>query len=131
MKRISVPVNHMLEALATLNVTCDQAENIISLFEVVDAGHFDALVMPAMSLKKNPLVSKDHILITSFAFWQCVYNNANSLAHELQALGAIRSVYLMALNSDTVQRFCLPACISVWWTETVELHGSEALELWS
>ncbi len=131
MKRISVPAEDMLEALITLNVSRNQAEDIVSLFEVVDAGRFDVLAMPAMSLNKNNQLPREHVFTTLFAFWQCVYNDANCLDHELQALGAIRSVYFAALNATVNSRFCLPACISVWWTETVELHGSEALELWS
>ena len=129
MKRIFVPVEHMLEALIALNVSCGQADDIISLFEVVDAGEFDALVMPDLSFNVRNQLSREDVLITLFAFWQCVVGNTCSQSeYELHALGAIRSLYFVAINLGHNN---LATYIAVWWQQTAELHGSQSLELWA
>jgi len=129
MKRIFVPLSNMIQALTTLNVNCDQAEDIISLFEVVDAGNYDAVVMPVLSFNANNQLSRKDVLITLFAFWYCVVGCTESCSdYEVQAFGAIRSLYFVAVNFGYND---LSAYITTWWEQTAELHGSHALELWA
>ena len=129
MKRISVPISNMVEALTVLNVNCDQADDIISLFEVVDEGNYDAVVMPVLSFNTSNQLSRKDVLITLFAFWYCVVGNTDSRSdYEVQAFGAIRSLYFVAVNFGYND---LAAYITTWWEQTADLHGSLALELWA
>ena len=129
MKRISVPLSNMIQALTTLNVNCDQADDIISLFEVVDAGNYDAVVMPVLSFNANNQLSRKDVLITLFAFWYCVAGCTDSRSdYETEAFGAIRSLYFVSVNFGYND---LSAYITTWWEQTAELHGSHALELWA
>ena len=129
MKRISVPLSDMIQALTTLNVNCEQADDIINLFEVIDAGNYDAVVMPVLSFNTNNELSRKEVLITLFAFWYCVVGCTDSGSdYEVQAFGAIRSLYFVAVNFGYND---LAAYISTWWVQTTDLHGSLALELWA
>ena len=129
MKRISVPINAMFDTLVSLNVSLGQIDDIISLFEVVDAGHHDVLVMPALALNTDNSMSPQDVLITLFSFWSCAVSRADlGSAREQQGLGAIRSLYFVAENLGHTN---IAAYIAVWWKNTVDLHGSASLELWA
>lgn len=129
MKRISVPVDCMMESLTDFNVSCEQANDIIALFEVVDFGDFDALVMPALSFNHSRQLSRKEVLITLSAFWISVVANTKSYTEqELHGLGALRSLYFVAANLGYQD---LAVWIAKFWEEISPLHGSEALELWA
>lgn len=126
MKRISVPVDCMIESLADFNVSGEQAKDIVSLFEVVD---FEALVMPALSFNHSNQLSCKEVLITLSAFWISVVSNTKSHSeHELHGLGALRSLYFVAANLGYQD---LAVWIAKFWEEISPLHGSKALELWA
>ncbi len=127
MKRISVPVEDMTSALTDFGVSTEQANDITALFEVVDAGDYDALVMPALSFSHSQLPRKA-VLITLSAFWICVIGNTDSFSEqELQGLGALRSLYFVAVNLGYQD---LAVCIAEYWENTSPLHLTESVELW-
>ena len=127
MKRISVPVDSMIESLTSFGLSAEKTNDIIGLFEIVDAGDHDALVMPALSFNDSHL-SHEEVLITLSAFWICVIGNTGSFSEqELQGLGALRSLYFVAVNLGFEN---LAAWIAKYWEETSPLHGSELVELW-
>ncbi|GIC79477.1 hypothetical protein [Moritella sp. F3] len=129
MKRISVPIDCMIKSLTDLNVSTDQANDIIALFEVVDAGDFDVLVMPVLSFNHTRQLSRKEVLITLSAFWISVIGHTDSYSEsELQGLGALRSLYFVAINLGYQD---LAVWIAKYWEETCPLHGSESLELWT
>ena len=66
MKRISVPNDCMRKTLTDLNVRAEQANDIIALFEVVDAGDVDVLVMPVLSFNHSRQLSRKEVLKTFF-----------------------------------------------------------------
>ncbi|CAM2863120.1 hypothetical protein MOVI109754_05265 [Moritella viscosa] len=127
MKRISVPIKEMISALQDFGVSDERANDIAALFEVVDAGDYDALVMPALAFNHSQLPRKT-VLITLSSFWVCVVGNTNSFSEqELQALGALRSLYFVAVNLGYQD---LAACIAKYWEDTSPLHKTESVELW-
>ena len=130
MKRISVPVPHMQLALESLGVQPPLVDEILISFDVIDCGEFDELVMSEVPFNGYQTdLTVLEVITTLFAFWQCAFARAESGSNqEAQAIGAIRSVYFTALNLGAG---ALVACISVWWEQTAELHGSIALECWS
>ena len=128
MKRISVPIDSMIKSLTDLNVSTEQASDIIALFEVVDAGELDVLVMPVLSFNHTRQLSRKEVLITLAAFWISVIGNTDSYSEsELHGLGALRSLYFVATNLGYQD---LAVWIAKYWEETSPLHGSESLELW-
>ena len=128
MKRISVPIDCMIKTLTDLNVRAEQANDIIALFEVVDAGDVDVLVMPVLSFNHSRQLSRKEVLITLSAFWISVIGNTDSYSEsELHGLGALRSLYFVAINFGYQD---LSVWIAKYWEETSPLHGSESVELW-
>ena len=128
MRRISVPVDSILETLTDFGLSAERAHDIIALFEVIDAGDIDVLVMPPFPFNYSQLPRKV-VLITLSAFWICVISNTKSASEqELQALGALRSLYFVAVNLGNQD---LAEWIAKYWEETSPLHGCEALECWS
>jgi len=127
MKRISVPIKEMISALQDFGVSDERANDIAALFEVVDAGDYDALVMPALAFNHSQLPRKT-VLITLSSFWVCVVGNTNSFSEqELQALGALRSLYFVAVNLGYQG---VADCIAQYWERTHPLHFSKSVELW-
>ena len=127
MKRISVPVESMTESLASFGLSDEKANDIVMLFEVVDAGEYDALVMPDLSFNDSHL-SREEVLITLSAFWVSVIGNTDSFSEqELQGLGALRSLFFVAVNFGYQG---LAACIATYWENTSPLHKTESVELW-
>jgi hypothetical protein len=127
MKRISVPVESMTESLASFGLSDEKANDIVMLFEVVDAGEYDALVMPALSFNDSHL-SREEVLITLSAFWVSVIGNTDSFSEqELQGLGALRSLFFVAVNFGYQS---LATCIATYWEHTSPLHKTESVELW-
>ena len=127
MKRISVPVDSMIESLNSFGLTAEKASDIVVLFEVVDAGDYDALVMPALAFSHSQLPRKA-VLIALSAFWVSVIGNTDSFSEqELQGLGALRSLYFVAVNLGYQE---LATCIATYWENTSPLHKTESVELW-
>ncbi|MGR6779672.1 hypothetical protein ACU5B6_08585 [Moritella viscosa] len=127
MKRISVPIEEMISALQDFGVSDERANDIAALFEVVDAGDYDALVMPALAFNHSQLPRKT-VLITLSSFWVCVVGNTNSFSEqELQALDALRSLYFVAVNLGYQG---VADCIAQYWERTHPLHFSKSVELW-
>ena len=127
MKRISVPVESMIESLTSFGLSAEKANDIIGLFEIIDAGDHDALVMPALSFNDSHL-SREEVLITLSAFWVTVIGNTDSFSEqELQGLGALRSLYFVAVNFGYQG---IAACIATYWENTSPLHKTESVELW-
>ncbi|SQD80424.1 hypothetical protein [Moritella yayanosii] len=127
MKRISVPVESMIESLTSFGLSAEKYNDIMGLFEIVDAGDHDALVMPALSFNDSHL-SREEVLITLSAFWVTVIGNTDSFSEqELQGLGALRSLYFVAVNFGYQG---LAACIAKYWESTSPLHKTESVELW-
>lgn len=130
MKRISVPDYKMKMALESLGVNPLFADDILSSFDVIDAGKHDEIVMsevPFNGYQSGGAVIE--VITTLTAFWQCAFAQAESGSEqEAQAIGAIRAMYFTALNLGACT---LVSCIAVWWEKTTELHGSTALECWS
>ena len=127
MKRISVPVDRMIESLTDFGLSAEKTNDVIGLFEIVDAGDYDALVMPALSFNDSHL-SREEVLITLSAFWVRVFADARNFSmQELQALGALRSLYFVAVNFGYQD---LAVWIAKYWEETSAIHGSESVELW-
>jgi len=130
MKRISVPIKHMEMALGSMGVKPDLVDDIIGSFDVIDCGQFDELVMSEVPFNGySSEFTMPEILTTMAAFWQCVFSSSEmDSTQERQATGAIRAVYFMSLNLGLGG---LVNCISIWWEQTTEIHGSTALECWS
>ena len=127
MKRISVPVDRMVESLTDFGLSPEKNNDIVMLFEVIDAGDHDALVMPALSFNDSHF-SHEEVLITLSAFWVTVIGNTDSFSEqELQGLGALRSLYFVAVNLGYEN---IATWIAKYWEETSPLHQTESVELW-
>ena len=60
-----------------------------------------------------------------WVFWVVVYNTANDLSTELQALGAIRALFFVsACTKSTSQN----ATMQMWWRDCEPVHGYPMVE---
>lgn len=111
--------------------TCRKIEQFIRVFNSVNSSQGLMLQLDstrAMLVNVNGTeqgLCLEDFITAWWVFWVVVYNTANDLSTELQALGAIRALFFVsACTKSTSQN----ATMQMWWRDCEPIHGYPTVE---
>ncbi|WP_435249911.1 hypothetical protein ACMAZD_25125 [Vibrio sp. nBUS_14] len=111
--------------------TSRKIEQFVRVFNSVDSSQGEMLQLDstrAMLVNVNGTeqgLCLEDFITAWWVFWVVVYNTANDLSAELQALGAIRALFFVsACTKSTSQN----ATMKMWWRECEPIHGYSTVE---